>query len=59
MQRRTFLNGLAGLGAVYSMSALNPPQYIPFEDYDHLARWDCVQFGRQILRAASAPAKKA
>ena len=34
-------------------------QNMPFEDYDHLARWDCLQFGRQILRAASAPAKKA
>jgi menaquinone-dependent protoporphyrinogen IX oxidase len=30
----------------------------PFEDYDHLSRWDCLQFGRQILAAASAPAKK-
>ena len=29
----------------------------PFEDYDHLSRWDCLQFGRQILTAASAPAK--
>jgi menaquinone-dependent protoporphyrinogen IX oxidase len=31
---------------------------IPFEDYDHLARWDCLQFGREILRSVSAPAKK-
>jgi menaquinone-dependent protoporphyrinogen IX oxidase len=23
---------------------------ILFEDYDHLARWDCLQFGRQILQ---------
>ena len=23
-----------------------------FEDYDHLARWDCLQFGQQILRSA-------
>lgn len=27
---------------------------IPFEDYDHLARWDCLQFGREILRSRSA-----
>ncbi len=31
-------------------------QGIPFEDYDHLARWDCLQFGRQIMRSRSAPA---
>ena len=31
---------------------------MPFEDYDHLARWDCLQFGRQILLSRSAPAKK-
>ncbi len=31
---------------------------MPFEDYDHLARWDCLQFGRQILLAQNAPAKK-
>lgn len=31
---------------------------IPFEDYDHLARWDCLQFGCAILRSRSAPAKK-
>jgi menaquinone-dependent protoporphyrinogen IX oxidase len=31
---------------------------MPFEDYDHLARWDCLQFGRQILSAQKAPAKK-
>jgi menaquinone-dependent protoporphyrinogen IX oxidase len=30
-----------------------------FEDYDHLARWDCLEFGKQILAAQSAPAKKA
>jgi menaquinone-dependent protoporphyrinogen IX oxidase len=30
----------------------------PLDDYDHLARWDCMMFGRQILAASSAPAKK-
>jgi len=30
----------------------------PLEDYDHLARWDCMMFGRQILASRSAPAKK-
>lgn len=29
MERRTFLNGLAGVGAVYSMSAVASPQFIP------------------------------
>lgn len=31
---------------------------LPFEDYDHLARWDCLYFGSEILRASRAPAKK-
>jgi menaquinone-dependent protoporphyrinogen IX oxidase len=30
-----------------------------FDDYDHLSRWECMEFGRQILAARSAPAKKA
>jgi menaquinone-dependent protoporphyrinogen IX oxidase len=30
----------------------------PFDDYDHLSRWECMEFGRQILAARSAPAKK-
>jgi len=30
----------------------------PFDDYDHLARWECMEFGRAILAARSAPAKK-
>jgi menaquinone-dependent protoporphyrinogen IX oxidase len=30
----------------------------PLEDYDHLARWDCMMFGRQILNPNPAPAKK-
>ena len=30
----------------------------PFEDYDHLSRWDCIQFGRQIVSSRSTPAKK-
>jgi menaquinone-dependent protoporphyrinogen IX oxidase len=34
-------------------------QNVPFDDYDHLDRWDCMQYGRQILAARSAPAKKA
>jgi menaquinone-dependent protoporphyrinogen IX oxidase len=29
MERRTFLNGVAGLGAAYTMSGLGPVQYIP------------------------------
>jgi len=29
MERRTFLNGLAGVGAVYSMSAVASPQFTP------------------------------
>jgi menaquinone-dependent protoporphyrinogen IX oxidase len=33
-------------------------QGVPFDDYDHLARWDCLQFGREILRSRSAPARK-
>jgi menaquinone-dependent protoporphyrinogen IX oxidase len=33
-------------------------QGVSFDDYDHLARWDCLQFGREILRSRSAPAKK-
>lgn len=24
---------------------------VSFDDYDHLARWDCMQFGRAILRS--------
>jgi menaquinone-dependent protoporphyrinogen IX oxidase len=30
----------------------------PFDDYDHLSRWDCMAFGRTILAGRSAPAKK-
>lgn len=30
----------------------------PFDDYDHLARWDCMEFGRGILIARETPAKK-
>jgi menaquinone-dependent protoporphyrinogen IX oxidase len=30
----------------------------PLDDYDHLSRWDCMMFGRQILAARNAPAKK-
>lgn len=33
-------------------------QNIAFDDYDHLNRWDCLQFGRQILASRNAPAKK-
>jgi len=29
-----------------------------FPEYDHLARWECMEVGRQILAARSAPAKK-
>jgi hypothetical protein len=29
-----------------------------FTDYDHLARWECMEFGRQVLAARSAPPKK-
>ena len=31
MERRTFLNGLAGVGAVYTMSAVASPQFMPKE----------------------------
>ncbi len=30
----------------------------PLEDYDHLARWDCMMFGKEILAARNTPAKK-
>jgi len=30
----------------------------PFEDYDHLSRWDCLKFGGQILAARNAPPKR-
>ena len=29
-----------------------------FTDYDHLDRWECMEFGKKILAARSAPAKK-
>ncbi len=29
-----------------------------FDDYDHLNRWECMAFGKQILSARNAPAKK-
>jgi menaquinone-dependent protoporphyrinogen IX oxidase len=29
-----------------------------FADYDHLARWECMEFGRQILNPRSSPPKK-
>lgn len=32
-------------------------QGLPFEDYDHLARWDCLYFGREIRRARSGAAR--
>ncbi len=42
-----------------TLEKLFKKQYMPLEDYDHLARWDCLQFGRQILLGRSAQAKKA
>jgi menaquinone-dependent protoporphyrinogen IX oxidase len=30
---------------------------MPFEDYDHLDRWDCLQFGRAVLRSGTADSK--
>jgi menaquinone-dependent protoporphyrinogen IX oxidase len=39
MERRTFLNGLAGVGAVYTLNALDPPQYIP---KDSKEKWAIV-----------------
>jgi len=43
---------------VERLTGLFKKQNIAFEDYDHLNRWDCLQFGRQILLSRSAPAKK-
>ncbi len=43
---------------IQRLTAVFKQQGVAFEDYDHLARWDCLQFGRQILRAGNAPAKK-
>jgi hypothetical protein len=43
---------------IQSLTGFFKQQGIIFEDYDHLARWDCLQFGRQILLSRSAPAKK-
>jgi len=43
---------------IQSLTGFFKQQGILFEDYDHLARWDCLQFGRQILLSRSAPAKK-
>jgi menaquinone-dependent protoporphyrinogen IX oxidase len=33
------------------LTALFKQQGMALEDYDHLARWDCLQFGAQILRS--------
>jgi menaquinone-dependent protoporphyrinogen IX oxidase len=41
MERRTFLNGLAGMGAAYSMSAVASPQFTPRPSQ---AKW-AVVFG--------------
>jgi len=41
MERRTFLNGLAGVGAAYTMSAVASPQFIPLPSKE---KW-AVVFG--------------
>ncbi len=41
-----------------ALEAFHKSQNRPFDDYDHLCRWECMEFGRQILAARSAPAKK-
>jgi len=41
-----------------ALEAFHKSQNKPFDDYDHLARWECMEFGRQILANRSAPAKK-
>jgi menaquinone-dependent protoporphyrinogen IX oxidase len=41
-----------------ALEAFHKSQNKPFDDYDHLARWDCMEFGRTILASRSAPAKK-
>jgi menaquinone-dependent protoporphyrinogen IX oxidase len=30
----------------------------PFDDYDHLSRWECMEFGKAILASRSPAAKK-
>ena len=30
----------------------------PFDDYDHLSRWECMEFGKAILASQSPAAKK-
>lgn len=41
-----------------ALEAFHKKQNRPFDDYDHLSRWECMEFGRQVLAARSAPAKK-
>jgi menaquinone-dependent protoporphyrinogen IX oxidase len=43
---------------VKMLEAFFRQQDIVFEDYDHLARWDCLRFGREVWRSVSAGAKK-
>ncbi len=40
------------------LEAFHKSQNKPFDDYDHLARWECMEFGRQIIAGRTVPAKK-
>jgi menaquinone-dependent protoporphyrinogen IX oxidase len=40
------------------LDTFHKSQNKPFDDYDHLSRWECMEFGRQILASRAAPANK-
>jgi menaquinone-dependent protoporphyrinogen IX oxidase len=41
-----------------ALEAFHQRQNKPFDDYDHLERWECMAFGGAILAGGSVPAKK-
>ena len=41
-----------------ALDSMYKRQNKPFDDYDHLSRWECMEFGKAILAAQSPPAKK-
>ena len=41
-----------------ALDNMHKRQNKPFDDYDHLSRWECMEFGKAILAAQSPAAKK-